>query len=349
MGLLSGLKSFGKSVLGKLKSAGSGIRNSLGKEKAYFSSQGGGTSWYRQKPLESQSKLTELKNTISETFNGPINERISAIENPVNVPTEFTNKTKTLQSLNTVNRGNSATKVTVSDDSFNLVDDKYKNLADNLSIDEFDFSDNIKLSEKKYSDFHEKAVNSAKAREEAFSRRKVNDINEADRTDAKFLEKTMEEGGSFEEISNDYKKRGIDKNYQPLDFGSVNKDSIELKNSGINAVGKPSQKKTVKVNPFFEDGIDLTEATQKRYQNMTERHMQKQTEQAKKTVNTATGKTKVKANENKGTPDDSTGPKLSSHAALAVGALSGVGLTYALTRNRGQQSNAQLYGQQPLY
>ena len=37
-------------------------------------------------------------------------------------------------------------------------------------------------------------------------------------------------------------------------------------------------------------------------------------------------------------------------AKLATGALvAGAGVTYALTRNRGQQSNAQLYGQQPLY
>ena len=42
--------------------------------------------------------------------------------------------------------------------------------------------------------------------------------------------------------------------------------------------------------------------------------------------------------------------QFAKHAMYAIGGLTaGVGITYALTRNRGQQSNAQLYGQQPLY
>lgn len=46
----------------------------------------------------------------------------------------------------------------------------------------------------------------------------------------------------------------------------------------------------------------------------------------------------------------STESHFGRHAAYAfAGLTAGVGITYALTRNRGQQSNAQLYGQQPLY
>ncbi len=64
----------------------------------------------------------------------------------------------------------------------------------------------------------------------------------------------------------------------------------------------------------------------------------------------ATGRTVLKSNKDPGVPDGSTDSQFAKHAGVAfAGLTAGVGITYALTRNRGQQSNAQLYGQQPLY
>jgi len=71
--------------------------------------------------------------------------------------------------------------------------------------------------------------------------------------------------------------------------------------------------------------------------------------QAADTAGAATGETLLKSNQPKGT-DPSTDGRFKVGAGWVMGGvIGGAGLTYALMRNRGQQTNAQLYGQQPLY
>lgn len=76
---------------------------------------------------------------------------------------------------------------------------------------------------------------------------------------------------------------------------------------------------------------------------------EKAAEQAAGTTDAATGGGQLAGN-NPTPPDPSTDGRFKVGAGWVMGGvIGGAGLTYALMRNRGQQTNAQLYGQQPLY
>lgn len=113
--------------------------------------------------------------------------------------------------------------------------------------------------------------------------------------------------------------------------------------------GKPYTKAQIK-NELKKNKIDINNNEQLHgfLENRYGITAEETAKQAETTTTAATGKSKLKTNQNN--PTDATDSQFGRHAAYVVGGLTaGVGLTYALTRNRGQQSNAQLYGQQPLY
>jgi hypothetical protein len=167
-------------------------------------------------------------------------------------------------------------------------------------------------------------------------------------SDIQELEVAYDEGKTLgERLRDEYiaQNKNFDPNGKPLTTKQI--DKIIKKHSITNSTDLTK----------FVEGQELTTKAQKEAASAAEKakkaaqeKLQKSAEEAKKTMPVATGQTKLAQNKSPGTPDGSTDSQFAKHAGAALAGLTaGVGITYALTRNRGQQSNAQLYGQQPLY
>lgn len=100
---------------------------------------------------------------------------------------------------------------------------------------------------------------------------------------------------------------------------------------------------------IYNEEVKINNDIVKRAEQQSQDKAAQAAEQAAGTTEAATGGGQLAGN-NPTPPDASTDGHFKVGAGWVMGGvIGGAGLTYALMRNRGQQTNAQLYGQQPLY
>lgn len=100
---------------------------------------------------------------------------------------------------------------------------------------------------------------------------------------------------------------------------------------------------------IYNEEVKVNNDIVKRAEQQSQDKAAQAAEQAAGTTEAATGGGQLAGN-NPTPPDASTDGRFKVGAGWVMGGvIGGAGLTYALMRNRGQQTNAQLYGQQPLY